>query len=190
MTSGSRVRALLREHLLEVTLLSLLGPIAVYFYLAEESSVLPSLIPLNEQKVLQMRNVLVRDYQANTHRWTLNGTEASVAEDATVMEVQQPVLRLHSPPEEPLTPETRVIANLGLIDWQRQRVEVQGDVQVLRENRLHLQAQRAIYDLRSEVLRMPGPVEGEWQDSRVVGEDLRYELRTEQIELRQVTYLR
>jgi LPS export ABC transporter protein LptC len=190
MTSSSRVRALLREHLVEAALLACLGPLAIYYYLAEDPPEPINLSPLEERTVLQMQTVVVRDYQENLHRWTLNGAKASVAEDASVMEVTQPVLQLHNRPDAPPAPETRILADTGLIDWQRQRVEVQGNVRVLRENKLHLQAERAIYDLRSEVLRMPGAVQGAWQGSQVEGADLRYELDTEQLELRQVTYQR
>lgn len=190
MSSGSRVRALLLAHWQEALLLLLTGPFALYFALNDSASDALPVIPLPERQVLQMEQILLRDYQSDFHRWTLTGMRATMAEDSNTLRVEQPRLRLHPRPESIPFTDTLLRATEALIDWRRQLVEIRGQVEVERNGKLYLQADRAIYDLRTEVLRMPGAVQVNWQGSAVEGSDLRYELATGLVELRGVHYER
>ena len=188
--TGSRVRALLLAHWQEFLLLLLLGPLALYFALSNSNSESLPLLPLPESQVLQFEQITLQDYQKDFKRWTLTGLRALMAEDSSLMNVEQPRLRLHPNPETIPFTDTLVHADEALIDWRRQLVEIRGEVEVERGSKLYLQAERAIYDLQTEVLRMPGAVQMTWQDSDVDGSDLRYELKTGLIELRGVHYKR
>ena len=106
------------------------------------------------------------------------------------MNVEQPRLRLHPSPETTPFTDTLVRANKALIDWRRQLVEIHGEVEIERDGNLYLRAERATYDLQTEVLQMPGAVQMTWQGSDVDGVDLRYELKTGLVELRGVYYHR
>ena len=145
--TGSRVRALLLAHWQESLLLLLLGPLALYFALSNPTSESLPLPPLPESQVLQLEQITLQDYQKDFKRWTLTGLRALMAEDSSVMNVEQPRLRLHSSPETIPFTDTLVRANEALIDWRRQLVEIRGEVEVERDGKLYLQAERAIYDL-------------------------------------------
>ena len=188
--TGSRVRALLLAHWQESLLLLLLGPLALYFALSNSNSESLPLLPLPESQVLQFEQITLQDYQKDFKRWTLTGLRALMAEDSSVMNVEQPRLRLHPSPETLPFTDTLVRANEALIDWRRQLVEIRGEVEVERDGKLYLQAERAIYDLQTEVLQMPGAVQMTWQGSDVDGADLRYELKTGLVKLRGVHYQR
>ena len=188
--TGSRVRALLLTHWQEFLLLLLLGPLALYFALSNSTSESLPLLPLPESQVLQLEQITLQDYQKDFKRWTLTGLRALMAEDSSVMNVEQPRLRLHPSPETLPFTDTLVRANEALIDWRRQLVEIRGEVEVERDGKLYLQAERAIYDLQTEVLQMPGAVQMTWQGSDVDGADLRYELKAGLVKLRGVHYQR
>jgi LPS export ABC transporter protein LptC len=188
--TGLRVRALLLGHWQESLLLLLLGPLALYFSLSNFTSESLPRLPLPETQVLQLEQITLRDYQKDFQRWTLTGLRASMAEDGSIMNVEQPRLRLHPSSETIPFTNTLVRANEALIDWRLQLVEIRGDVEVEREGKLYLQSERAVYDLETEVLRMPGAVQMTWQGSDVDGADLRYELKTGLVELRGVHYQR
>ena len=140
--------------------------------------------------MLQLEQITLQDYQKDFKRWTLTGLRALMAEDSSVMNVEQPRLRLHPSPETIPFTDTLVRANEALIDWRRQLVEIRGEVEVERDGKLYLQAERAIYDLQTEVLQMPGAVQMTWQGSDVDGADLRYELKAGLVKLRGVHYQR
>ena len=115
--------------------------------------------------MLQLEQITLQDYQKDFKRWTPPAFGLWMAEDSSVMNVEQPRLRLHLSPETLPFTDTLVRANEALIDWRQQLVEIRGEVEVERDGKLYLQAERAIYDLQTEVLQMPGAVQMTWQGS-------------------------
>ena len=138
------------------------GPLALYFALSNSTSEsLPS--ALARKSGAAVGEITLQDYQKDFKRWTLTGLRALMAEDSSVMNVEQPRLRLHPSLKRYHSQITLVRANEALIDWRRQLVEIRGEVEVERDGKAYLQAERAIYDLQTEVLQMPGAVQMTWQ---------------------------
>ena len=183
------LRRTFTENWREFLFLLILGSLATYLYLnfsSDRDSVTYS--PIEERKVLQMQNIIVNDYLGNERKWEMVGKQAFIKEDTTEMEIKEVVVRVLPDNQSTEQREVQLVADESTIDWHVQKITLQGNVDVFRDEDEKLMTQYAEYDVTNEKLTVPGKVTGYLQEKYLAGKNLHYSLSEDRMLLDNISF--
>lgn len=183
MMDTYRTLNILKVHKSEIFLLLLLGGLLFYIYTAfKDDSITPSLE--EPDYLLKFDGIEIDDYWMNKKRWKLLAKHASVAKDNEIVflsDIQIFVYDLQNPGTSDI--DITVTANEGSINWSKEVVTLNSEVEIFRQAELRINTEKAVYHYNEGKVDLPQPVEIHYLEDLVKGERLTYNIHQNKIEL-------